>query len=72
MDLSLRRNYPAHGMMPGQDDAAMIDLGGKLAGLIGDSQVGPLHQCASAGRTPVRGGLQAQHGVALAANSLHT
>jgi hypothetical protein len=60
-------------MTPGQDDAAMIDhlrWGQSLKILAGES--GPLDQRPAARWTPVRVGLQTQHGMALAAKALHT
>jgi hypothetical protein len=59
-------------MTPGQHNPAMVDLGGKSAGLIDRRQASPLDQCAAACGTPVRGSLQTQHGVAVGANAFHS
>ena len=59
-------------MTPGQNNAAMIDFGGRFARLVESRLAGPLHQCPTARGTPVRGGFKTQHGVALAAQAFHT
>lgn len=58
-------------MAAGQDNAAMIDLGGRPAGLVESGQAGPLNQGPTTGGTPVRGGLFGENCTALAANTLH-
>jgi len=59
-------------MTPGQHDAAMIDLGHRRTGLIGNRQAGPFDQRSAAGRTPIRHSLFAEHCTALAANPFHS
>ena len=59
-------------MTPGQNDAAMIDLGGRPGGLVECGRAGPLNQRSTARGTPVDNGFQFQHGTALAANPFHT
>jgi hypothetical protein len=68
----LGSNNPAQRVTPGQDDAAMVDLGGGPGGLVEEGRAGTLNQCSSAGRTPVGFGFWTQHSVAVAASTFHT
>src|ERR1035438_10017743 len=69
---SLRRNNPAQRMTPGQYDAAMIDLRRWSARLVEFWGACPFNQGSPASRTPVRGILQLEYGVAIAAHAFHT
>jgi len=55
-----------------QHDAAMIDFGGWPAGPIAFRQDRSIDQCSAAGGAPVGRDSLCEHGVTLAANSLHT
>jgi len=58
-------------MTPGQNDAAMIDLGGRPSGLVERGRAGPLNQRSTACGTPVRDGLLFEYCPAVAANTFH-
>ena len=68
----LRRDDPAEGVPPGQQDAAMIHLGcwPRVGGFV--VQLGALHQSASAGRAPVVFHLRCHYRMALSASPFHT
>ncbi len=68
---SLRRNDTAHSMPPRQNNAAMIDLRRRCRGFT-FGQARALRQRSAAGRAPVGLGIHGEHGMALAANALHT
>jgi hypothetical protein len=69
---SLRRNNPAHGVTPGQHDAAMIYLDRRRAGFADSRQTSSLDQRPAASRAPIRDGLFAEHRPAMAANPFHS
>src|ERR1035438_2235599 len=62
---------PAQRGPAGQDDAAMIDLGRWPTWLDEGRRAFPLNQRTAAGWAPVHDSLEAQHGVAVAANAFH-
>ena len=59
-------------MAPRQHDAAMIHLGRRPGALRLTRQLSPLHKRAATCGTPIGLGFLGKHGVAVAANPLHT
>jgi hypothetical protein len=58
-------------MTPGENDAAMIDFGGRPGGLAQSRQALPLQQRPAAGRTPIHESLFGKNRTAMAANPFH-
>lgn len=67
----LRRNDPAQGMTPRQDDAAVVQFGASRRGDRRLGQDGPVSQGAAAGGAPVGLEIRGQDSVTLRADLLH-
>ena len=67
----MRGDDAAEGVAAGQDNAAVVDFNGGSTGRVESRQERAFNQRATAGRAPVRFGVFVEHGMTLAADSLH-